>query len=126
MDENVPSAWGDDPEDERRAREWHDFEVFRGKAYPVLFYTIDHPRYWRGRPVSASTVTTEPCIWCGSRHHHGNGPGSRVPHCAGHSHELTPTGRRRSVYAKNVAKCPNYHRDYILRERKEVTDGYED
>lgn len=115
---NVPQKWTTDAEtdaiEEGLIASWHDVERFRGVDYPVLFYTVrrDRLRIWHAQ--------TEPCIYCGQRHRHGadddgNGDGSRVPHCGDHTHEFTPTGRRRTIYAHGAVRCHGHHRDYILR-----------
>lgn len=107
--EMVPRPWDNEDEaDEAQARAWHDFEVYDGRSYPVLWYTPDRDQ---------CCATTEPCIWCGRRHRHGNMPGSRGPHCGPHTHETTPKGNRRSLYARGVTRCSVHHRDYILQPR---------
>ena len=98
---------GDQAEDDALVAAWHDSEVRGNRAYPVLWYTVD-----RSYPESC---TTEPCIWCGRRHHHGSGDGSRAPHCGLHTHEYTSTGRRRSPMVMGVKRCTTDHRQYILR-----------
>jgi len=102
-----PTRWRDrdDPLDDERVLAWHDWEEYGGIKYPVLWYTGDGD--------------TEPCIWCGRRHHHGDLEGSRVPHCPDHTHELTAKKNRRSPYARGVTRCANHHREYILRRKPE-------
>ena len=63
----------------------------------------------------------EDCPYCGLRHEHGNPTpgtdpdgtcGTRVPHCANHTHEVAPSGRRARVTDQNI--CPNFHPLYVL------------
>jgi hypothetical protein len=92
---------------------WHDVEDGR----PVLWYDLER---WNDGIYSA---ITEPCIYCGKRHTHGagrdgDGDGHRVAHCGSHTHDLTPTGLRRSIYARGVTVCSCHEdRDYVLRKR---------
>lgn len=100
-----------DPEgvlDDALIAAWHDSEIHSGIAYPVLFYDVRN----RGR-----SAVTEPCIYCGRRHSHGNLEGDRVPHCGEHTHDLTPSGRHRNPYAAGFSRCNVWHRNYILRPR---------
>jgi hypothetical protein len=103
-----------DPVGEALIANWHDVEMIRPPhqrakiPFPVLFYDVVS----RGHQAQ-----TEPCIYCGRRHAHGNLEGSRVPHCGLHTHDLTVTGRRRWLYARGVTLCDVEHRDYILRPR---------
>ena len=108
-DDGKPVPWGgaEDPLDQERILAWHDHETYQGRDYPVLWYRLD----------GQDLAVTEPCIWCGRRHHHGDLEGSRVPHCGDHTHELTPAGNRRRPYTYGVTRCPYHHRDYILRRR---------
>jgi len=92
---------------------WHDVEDGR----PVLWYDL------APGDSGHSLAVTEPCIYCGKRHTHGtdrtgNGDGHRVAHCGRHTHDVTRTGRRRSVYARGVTVCPGCQdRGYVLRRR---------
>jgi hypothetical protein len=87
---------------------WPEDEV------PSLYYTPE-------RVGDGYVATTETCPYCGQSHQHGadasgNGDGHRSAHCGRHTHELTPTGRRRSPYARGVAICPGcQERGYVLR-----------
>lgn len=77
-------------------------------------------RYKAVRTSWGYEAVTEPCPYCGKRHHHGadqtgNGDGHRVAHCGRHTHDVTMTGRRRSIYAKGVRICSGCeNRGYVL------------
>ncbi len=103
----LPRPYDEDPIDRYRVLAWHDHESWRGEEFPVLWYDVTRD----------GTARTEPCIWCGRRHTHGDLEGSRVPHCGQHTHDLTPKGNRRTLYSRGVTLCPFHHRDYILRRR---------
>lgn len=104
MSDGVPLVWAEDdtPREDAAVLGWHDHETFQGRVYPVLWHE-------GGR--------TEPCIWCGRSHTHGDEDGFRVPHCGTHTHDRTPTGRPRSTWAKGVTVCRVHHRQYILRRK---------
>lgn len=100
----LPTKTDHDLGDDLAVEAWHDWEEYKGIKYPVLWYTGDGD--------------TEPCIWCGKPHHHGDLEGSRVPHCTDHTHVETPKGNRRSPDAKGMTRCTKQHRDYILRKKR--------
>lgn len=67
----------------------------------------------------------DPCVYCGLKHWHGAGDpklfegtpldgtyGTRAPHCAEHTHDLTKTGKRKAVTA--TTRCNEMHDDYVL------------
>ncbi len=103
----LPREWDEDPLDRERILAWHDHEMWGGVEHPVLWYDIRRN----------GIATTEPCIWCGRRHTHGDLEGSRVPHCGEHTHDLTRSGNRRSPFARGATRCRVHHRDYIIRRR---------
>lgn len=72
-------------------------------------------------PGAALLDFAEDCPYCGKRHTHGSqtgdpGPGrtfgSRVPHCAWHTHETRRDGRRARVTRRNA--CAVDHPPYVL------------
>lgn len=101
--------------------DWADFDTSTYKGgvvatYPVLRYTLElvsHTRHYR-KPVYVAV--TEPCLFCGEKHTHGAADGSRSPHCTDHSHDRTPTGRKKNIYAKNTIHCPGCAGGYVLRK----------
>lgn len=107
-----PSYQDDSKLDDEVVLQWHHYVVVDGKAFPVLFYGLA-PGYHSPQYGGHAPVITEPCIWCGRRHQHGDLEGSRVPHCAvPHTHDRTPTGRESRRQDRRI--CRIRHRDYII------------